>query len=102
VGGGVPSSDDRFDFKVKTYFEALSRAEMDRLIASEKLEILSEEVLTPPPEAAAGDEPSETVYVRVPPVLEARIEGLAREAKANTSINTWALRCFENCIKPAA
>ena len=81
----VPSPDDRFDFNVDSHFEALSRAEMDRLIASEKLEILNQEVLTLPPGAAAEDVPSETVYVRVPPVLKARIEGRAWEANMLTN-----------------
>jgi hypothetical protein len=49
-----------------------------------------------PPEASAKAEPGSTIYFRVPAALKTRIEKAA--AEASTSVNTWMMRCAEQCL----
>jgi predicted HicB family RNase H-like nuclease len=92
-----PNSYRGEETKTKTYAEALSRAEVDRLVATEKdLEIFNEKALALPPEAVTEEEAGATIYVRVPEALKAKVDEAA--SGAGTSINAWALRCFEACL----
>jgi hypothetical protein len=50
-----------------------------------------------PPEAEAENAPAATLYVRVPSVLKRQVEEASKDA--NLSVNTFMLRCAENCLK---
>jgi predicted HicB family RNase H-like nuclease len=86
-----------WDQKVmKYYFEASSREEIAQLVArQDNIEILDERALAVPPEAEEETEPAATAYLRLPVALKNRIEAAAR--KDGLSLNSWAIRCFENC-----
>jgi hypothetical protein len=51
-----------------------------------------------PPEAEAEAEPGATIYIRVPSALKRDVDAAA--AKAGVSVNVWAMRCVERCLKP--
>lgn len=73
--------------KIKTYIEALTREEVDKLAATENLEIINDKAFS-----RAGEK-SATIYVRAPEPLKVKID---EAAKADgVSVNAWALRCFE-------
>jgi hypothetical protein len=97
--GDVRRGEER-ETKTKTFVEVLSRAEIDRLVATENLTVHNERALTLPPEATAEDEASATIFVRVPEALKAKVDEAA--STAGVSINAWALRCFEACLAKAA
>jgi len=50
-----------------------------------------------PPEAELEQEPSSTIYLRVPSSLKQRLETVAKSD--NLSINSWTMRCIERCIE---
>jgi hypothetical protein len=50
-----------------------------------------------PPEATEETQPVAEIYMRVPQSLKRRIDAAAAQAKV--SVNVWAMRCIENCIK---
>ena len=50
-----------------------------------------------PPEAVAENEPSSTIYVRVPASLKQRIEAAAKAD--GLSGNAWTMRCVERCLQ---
>jgi predicted HicB family RNase H-like nuclease len=50
-----------------------------------------------PPEAAAESEPEATVYMRIPASLKGSMEKAA--TVANLSLNSWMMRCAEQCLK---
>jgi hypothetical protein len=85
----------------KIYFEApVLRDQVDRLVEMRtNLEILDEAVLASPPEAEAEDEPSATIYYRLPSSLKAAIEAAA--GAESLSVNAWLLRCTESCVARA-
>ncbi len=80
----------------KHRFEALSRAEAQSWIMTGETEIYSNP-FEEPPEAQAEDEPSATIYVRVPTSLKQRVDAAAKAE--NLSANSWAMRCIEGCLK---
>ena len=51
-----------------------------------------------PPEAEAENEAGATIYIRVPAVLKRSVDAAA--TKAGVSVNVWAMRCIERCLKP--
>lgn len=51
-----------------------------------------------PPEAAAEQEASATIYVRVPQSLKQRLDAAAKADGA--SGNAWSIRCIERCLTP--
>jgi hypothetical protein len=51
-----------------------------------------------PPEAALEEQPSTTVYLRIPGALKQRIEAAAKTS--GQSLNAWATRCLERCAEP--
>jgi predicted HicB family RNase H-like nuclease len=83
-------------------FEPTDRDELERLIngdyAVAEIEIVDHQALTEPPEAETEEEPSATIYFRLPPSLKNRVETLAKEAGLST--NAWMMRCVERCIGP--
>jgi HicB family len=82
--------------KAKVYFEAISRDGVSRLVErTNNLDILDDEILQNPPEAAEESAPSATLYVRVPASLKDRLEFLAIDA--GVSLNAWTMRCVERC-----
>jgi hypothetical protein len=81
----------------KVYFETMSRDEVRRLVErTDNLAIINGKMLDEPPEAAEGETPGATLYLRVPASLKERVEVAASEAKL--SVNAWAMRCIENCL----
>jgi hypothetical protein len=48
----------------------------------------------------ADDAPDDTIYVRVPRVLKLAVEAKAKAE--DLSINAFAMRCLERCIRPTA
>lgn len=88
-----PGKDEQYKFQ----FEAISREEIDRLIArGGEIEIIDASVLAEPPEAASEEEPGATIYVRVPAPLKRRVDAAA--STSNLSGNAWAMRCMERCL----
>jgi hypothetical protein len=93
----VPDPYDHDGTKTKTFAEALSRDEIDRMVArTMDLEIVNEKALALPPEASDEAEDGATIYMRLPKALKAKIDEAARTA--NLSINAWMLRCCESCV----
>ncbi len=87
----------------KLHVEAATREELERMITrgdTDNLEIIDEKALTLPPEAEEEAEPVTTAYLRLPPALKSRVEAAA--AEAGTSLNSWAIRCFEACCKSSS
>jgi hypothetical protein len=88
----------------KFYFEASSREDIERLIASpshgRNFEIVDARALTAPPEAEAETDSASTAYLRLPVSLKQRIEGEAQSA--GLSLNAWAIRCLESCCAQRA
>jgi hypothetical protein len=84
--------------KLKTYVEVLSRDDVEKRKTTEDFEVLNEEALGElPPEAAEEEEKGATIFVRVPEALKAVAEAAAR--KADLSLNSWVMRCIENCSR---
>lgn len=94
--------DSEGDPRRRFEFEPFSRRDIDRLISGQfavgGIEIIDERALTLPPEAEAEEEPSTTIYFRLPSSLKGRVEVLAKEA--GLSVNAWMLRCVERCAAP--
>lgn len=85
----------------KYRFQALSRAEVARLVeTTDNMEIVDDEAIGEPPEAAAEIEPGATLYVRVPASLKSRVDDAAK--RDGVAVNAWAMRCMEQCLKPRA
>lgn len=83
--------------KTKTEFEALTREEVDELVANtDGLEIVDNSVLEDPPEATAETSPEATIYARVPVALKRRLDEAARAE--GQSINAYVTRCLERCM----
>ncbi len=84
-------------------FEPMTRDEAHKWVMTGEVELFSD-VFGEPPEAAAEEAPSATIYLRVPSSLKLRLEKLA--ADANISLNSWLTRCVERCaggeISPAS
>ena len=82
----------------KVYFEASRRDQIMKLVErANNLTILNEEILEPPPEAAAEAAPAATLYIRLPAALKDRLEKLAM--KESLSLNSWTIRCVERCAQ---
>ena len=76
----------------------MSRADIEKRKTTEDFEVLNEEALGElPPEAAEEEEKGATIFVRVPEALKAVAEAAAR--KADLSLNSWVMRCIENCSR---
>jgi len=98
---GVPNPDWKGILDTKVQFESISRAELDRLVATaDQLEIINADAISAPPEAAEESEPGATLYVRLPASLKKQIDDAAKAAKV--SANVWAMRCLESCLSGAA
>jgi hypothetical protein len=99
--GGAYFAEHKADGKTRLRVEALSRDDLDRVIANQQVDIIDEEALANrlPPEAAEEADTSAPFYLRAPMSLKERVEAVAREA--NLSANAWVLRCIQNCLHSA-
>jgi hypothetical protein len=95
----VPDPNGDRGTRTKTYFEALSREQVQKLMTTEQMEIHNEEALTLPPEAVDEVEEGATIYMRLPKALKAKIDEAATAAGVST--NSWMLRCAESCVARA-
>ena len=80
-------------------FKALSAKEAEDWIMTGNVEIVHNP-FGEPPEAEAESAPAATLYVRVPSIVKRQVEQAAKEAKL--SVNSFMLRCAENCLNDRA
>lgn len=92
--------DGEWTEREKTEVATLTREAAQKWILTGDVEVFSD-VLGEPPEAAADEDQAagSTLYIRLPSSLKDRIE--ARSKQESLSVNSWAIRCFENCAAPA-
>jgi hypothetical protein len=83
----------------KTTFEPMTSAEAHKWIMDGDQVEIFHNPFDDPPEAEGDAGHGATVYVRVSESLKDRIDAAARAV--NVSINTWALRCFEEVLRQA-
>jgi len=78
----------------KTYWETLTRDEVDKLLMSKDgIEVLNDSLDTPP-EAVNEEEPAATIYLRIPPALKRSVDAAA--VRDGVSVNTWGIRALED------
>lgn len=89
--------DEDREWRTKTTnaFEPMTAEEAHRWIMEGDVEI-HHNPFDDPPEATAETDPGATIYVRVPATLKRQIDAAAKGA--SQSVNTWAMRCLEQCI----
>ncbi len=80
------------------YIRVLTKNDAHGWIMSGEVEIYTDVFGEPPEvEAAGSGKPEATIYVRVPEPLKRRIDAEAKET--SQSINAWAMRCLERCLR---
>jgi predicted HicB family RNase H-like nuclease len=92
--------DGEWEERERDTFHPMSREEAHKWILVDQVEILAKGIFDEPPEAEAETTASATIYLRVPVALKQRIEAAA--AKAEQSVNVWAMRCLEQCSSTPA
>jgi hypothetical protein len=91
---------DQLVSRLRNSIEPISRDKAAGWVLHSEVEIIDETVFGVPPEAAAEEEKSGTIYIRVPPSLKARAERTAKEAEL--SLSAWAFAVLRRCMSSGA
>ena len=91
---------DQLVSRLRNSIEPISRDKAAGWVLHREVEIIDESVFGEPPEAAAEEEKSDTIYIRVPPSLKARAERTAKEAEL--SLSAWAFAVLRRCMSSGA
>jgi predicted HicB family RNase H-like nuclease len=83
---------NEWEQKYREGCDPMMRDEAQKWVMKDNTEIYDDREFGLPPEAAAEEVPSATIFARVPQSLKARVDAAA--GAANLSINAWALRCM--------
>jgi hypothetical protein len=91
---------DRLVSRLRNSIEPISRDQAAGWVLHGEVEIIDETAFGEPPEAAAEEEKSGTIYIRVPPSLKARAERTAKEAEL--TLSAWAFAVLRRCMSLGA
>ena len=91
----IPESRDS-DARDKVEFDVMTAERAQAWLLDGEVEVIRN-VFDDPPEAEAEADTGATIYIRVPESLKREVDAAAE--KAGTSVNVWAMRCVEHCLK---